>query len=162
MMVYLSLKTLHLIAVFAFITGLLIQSHILKLYRTMPLPHMPDERRLLSRIQHWDLMVTVPALTLTWIFGLSAALHGGWFPSGWLKIKLIVVSRPVHVSWIAVRRATSTFRFCANRQGSLWTPTALDLPPRRVCRWTRSLQTLVVGRNLGYVQLQLRACLGMP
>lgn len=91
MMVYLSLKTLHVIAVFAFIAGLLIQSHVLRLYRTMPVPHMPDERRLLSRIQHWDLMVTVPALTLTWIFGLSAALHGGWFPSGWLKIKLIVV-----------------------------------------------------------------------
>lgn len=91
MMVYLSLKTLHVVAVFAFVTGLLVQSHILRLYRTMPLPHMPDERRLLSRVQHWDLMVTVPALTFTWIFGLSAALHGGWFPSGWLKIKLVVV-----------------------------------------------------------------------
>ena len=89
-MVYLSLKTLHVVAAFIFVAGLLVQSHILRLYRTMPLPHMPDERRLLLRIQHWDLMVTVPALTLLWIFGLSVALHGGWFASGWLKIKLVM------------------------------------------------------------------------
>lgn len=90
-MMYLLLKSLHVVAVLGFASGLLLQVHVLRLYRGLPLPQMPDERQLLLRVQYWDRLVTVPALTLTWIFGLAAALHAGWFASGWLKAKLVCV-----------------------------------------------------------------------
>ncbi len=90
-MSYLMLKSLHVLAVMAFASGLLLQTHVLRLYRTMPVPLMPDERRLLSRIRHWEHWMTLPGLALTWICGLAAALHGDWFASGWLKAKLAIV-----------------------------------------------------------------------
>ncbi|GAB3386532.1 CopD family protein [Massilia agri] len=90
-MSYLLLKSLHVLAVMAFVSGLVMQAHVLRMYRSLPLPSMPDERRLLSRTRHWDRLVTVPALALTWTCGLAAALHAGWFASGWLKAKLAVV-----------------------------------------------------------------------
>lgn len=90
-MSYLLMKSLHVVAVIAFVSGLLVQAHVLRVYRSMPLAQMPDERLLLSRIQRWDHLVTVPALALTWICGLAAALQAGWFGSGWLKAKLCIV-----------------------------------------------------------------------
>ncbi|OON59791.1 hypothetical protein B0920_21145 [Massilia sp. KIM] len=90
-MIYLLLKSLHVIAVVAFVAGLLLQSLVLRIYRAMPVPGMPDERRLLSQAQRWDRIVTTPALALTWICGLAAAMQAGWFASGWLQAKLVVV-----------------------------------------------------------------------
>ncbi|SDF32191.1 Uncharacterized membrane protein [Massilia sp. PDC64] len=90
-MIYLWLKALHVVGVIVFTSGLLMQSYVLRLYRDLPVPRMPDEKRLLSRCRQWDARVTVPALALAWICGLAAALYAGLFATAWLKVKLLAV-----------------------------------------------------------------------
>lgn len=90
-MIYLWLKALHVVSVIVFTSGLLMQSYVLRLYRDLPVPRMPDEKRLLSRCRQWDARVTVPALALAWICGLAAALYAGLFATAWLKVKLVAV-----------------------------------------------------------------------
>lgn len=90
-MIYLWLKALHVVSVVVFTGGLLLQSCVLRLYRDLPAPRMPDEKRLLSRCRQWDARVTAPALALAWTCGLAAALHGGLFAATWLKAKLVAV-----------------------------------------------------------------------
>jgi uncharacterized membrane protein len=91
-MIYLWLKALHVVSVIVFTSGLLLQTYVLRVYRDLPVPRMPDEKRLLSRCRQWDARVTVPALALAWLCGLAAALHGGLFGATWLNAKLAAVA----------------------------------------------------------------------
>lgn len=45
----------------------------------------------LEALFRFDRQVTTPALLLTWVFGMTLALSAGWFASGWLMLKLVVV-----------------------------------------------------------------------
>ncbi|WP_046862341.1 protoporphyrinogen oxidase HemJ [Microvirga massiliensis] len=94
---YLWLKSFHVIAIIAWMAGMLylprlfvyhceaargsIQSETFKIM----------ERRLLKAIIN-------PAMIVTWVLGLYLAFAGGWFQSGWLhaKLLLVVVLSAVH------------------------------------------------------------------
>ncbi len=96
-MLYLWLKSFHVIAIIAWMAGMLylprlfvyhceaargsIQSETFKIM----------ERRLLKAIIN-------PAMIVTWVLGLYLAFAGGWFQSGWLhaKLLLVVVLSAVH------------------------------------------------------------------
>jgi putative membrane protein len=94
---YLWLKSFHVIAIIAWMAGMLylprlfvyhceaargsIQSETFKIM----------ERRLLKAIIN-------PAMIVTWVLGLYLAFAGGWFQSGWLhgKLLLVVILSAVH------------------------------------------------------------------
>src|ERR1041384_8684182 len=96
-MMYLWIKALHVIAVISWMAGMLylprlfvyhceaqrgsIQSETFKIM----------ERRLLKAIIN-------PAMIVTWVLGLYLAWDGGWFQSGWLhgKLLLVVILSAVH------------------------------------------------------------------
>ena len=96
-MLYLWLKSFHVIAIIAWMAGMLylprlfvyhceaargsIQSETFKIM----------ERRLLKAIIN-------RAMIVTWVLGLYLAFAGGWFQSGWLhgKLLLVVILSAVH------------------------------------------------------------------
>ena len=42
-------------------------------------------------LRRWDRLVTTPAMLSVWAFGIGLACAGGWFTSGWLQAKLVLV-----------------------------------------------------------------------
>jgi len=89
-MLYLVLKSLHIIAVIAWMAGMLYLPR-LYVYHADTKPGSPQsetfkimERRLLRAIIN-------PAMAATWIFGLILAYLGGYWLQGWFIAKLVLV-----------------------------------------------------------------------
>jgi putative membrane protein len=89
-MLYLWLKSLHIIAVIAWMAGMLYLPRLFVYHAGVP-AHSPQsetfkvmERRLLKAIMN-------PAMIATWGFGIWLAVEGGWFKAGWLHGKLALV-----------------------------------------------------------------------
>jgi len=85
----------HVTAVVFFVGGLLAQTRLLALIRDEPKAQQDAMLAILLRL---DRGVTVPALALAWILGLTLALTAGWFASGWLiaKLGLVVALSALH------------------------------------------------------------------
>jgi putative membrane protein len=87
---YLWLKALHVMAIIAWMAGLLYLPRLFVYHANAPAgSHQARtfeimERRLLRIIMN-------PAMIVVWITGLSLALWGGWFKAGWLHGKLFLV-----------------------------------------------------------------------
>ncbi len=45
----------------------------------------------LAGFKAWDRSVTTPAMVATWALGLTLAVWGGWFATGWMGVKLVFV-----------------------------------------------------------------------
>lgn len=98
------LKALHVIAVIAWMAGMLYLPRLFVYHCDAP-PGSPQsetfkvmERRLLKAIIN-------PAMIATWILGLSLVWVGGWSASGWLlvKVALVLAMSAVHgllVRWV--------------------------------------------------------------
>ncbi|HBO1000694.1 CopD family protein [Pseudomonas aeruginosa] len=92
-MLYLSIKAVHLSAAITWMGGQLFlmlsiafSPHTLKAYdRDARLAY-------LTLVHRWDQHVTTPAMMVTWALGLYLALRGGWFPQPWLLVKLVLVA----------------------------------------------------------------------
>jgi putative membrane protein len=89
-MLYLVLKSLHIIAVIAWMAGMLYLPR-LYVYHADAKPGSPQsetfkimERRLLRAIIN-------PAMAASWIFGLILAYLGGYWLQGWFIAKLVLV-----------------------------------------------------------------------
>lgn len=87
---YLWLKAAHVVAVIAWMAGMLYLPRLF-VYHSEAGPGSPQsetfkvmERRLLVAIIN-------PAMVLTWVLGLWLAWEGGFFRSGWLHAKLALV-----------------------------------------------------------------------
>lgn len=89
-MLYLWLKAFHVIAVIAWMAGMLYLPRLFVYHCDAPVGSPQSEtfkvmeRRLLKAIIN-------PAMIAAWIFGLILAWQGGWFRSGWLHGKLVLV-----------------------------------------------------------------------
>ena len=89
-MLYLWLKALHVVAVIAWMVGMLYLPRLFVYHCDAPKGSIQSEtfkimeRRLLKAIIN-------PAMGATWILGLVLAWQGGWFASGWLHAKLALV-----------------------------------------------------------------------
>ena len=89
-MLYLWLKALHVVAVIAWMAGMLYLPRLFVYHCDAPKGSIQSEtfkimeRRLLKAIIN-------PAMAATWILGLVLAWQGGWFASGWLHAKLALV-----------------------------------------------------------------------
>jgi protoporphyrinogen IX oxidase len=88
--VYAWVKAFHIIAVIAWMAGMLYLPRLFVYHCAAEAGSVQSEtfkvmeRRLLRAI-------ITPAMIATWIFGLWLAWRGGWFGFGWLQIKLSVV-----------------------------------------------------------------------
>lgn len=80
-MIYFLLKTLHIGAVVVWIGGTVT---VTALMHTVSSHHVPAIKRFYSQ-------VITPAMLLTWIFGMTLVLLGGWFPTPWLIAKIAIV-----------------------------------------------------------------------
>ena len=84
------LKALHIIAIVAWMAALLYLPRLYVYHAGVPAGSSESallkvmERRLLRAIMN-------PAMIATWVLGLTLALQGGWFRSGWLHAKLALV-----------------------------------------------------------------------
>ena len=87
---YLWLKALHILAVIAWMAGMLYLPRLFVYHAGVPAVSSQSEtfkimeRRLLRAIM-------TPALVLVWASGLWLAIWGGFFTSGWLHAKLLLV-----------------------------------------------------------------------
>jgi protoporphyrinogen IX oxidase len=93
--IYAWLKAFHIIAVIAWMAGLLYLPRLFVYHCTAERGSVQSEtfkvmeRRLLR-------LIINPAMIATWVFGLSLAWLGpdsrfGWFNSGWLQAKIVLV-----------------------------------------------------------------------
>jgi protoporphyrinogen IX oxidase len=87
---YLWLKAFHVIALIAWMAGMLYLPRLF-VYHAEAAPGSPQsetfkvmERRLLR-------LIINPAMVATWLLGLWLAYEGGFFRSGWLHAKLLAV-----------------------------------------------------------------------
>ena len=110
-MLYLWLKSLHIIAVVAWMAGMLYLPRLFVYHASVPAGSARSElfkvmeRRLLKAI-------LTPAMVATWVFGLWLAYEGGFFRSGWLHAKLALV---VLLSGLHGMLAASVRRFAEDR-----------------------------------------------
>lgn len=90
-MIYLFIKSFHLVAVLAWIGGMLALSVAL----AAPLRRAPGalagEQPLLAAIYRWDRRVTTPALAVVWLLGIALVMLGSWYSAPWLWAKFAIV-----------------------------------------------------------------------
>ena len=102
-MLYLWLKAFHVVAVIAWMAGMLYLPRLF-VYHCDASPGTPQsetfkvmERRLLKAIIN-------PAMIATWVLGLILVWQGGWYVSGWFHGKLALVIALSAVHGVYVRR----------------------------------------------------------
>ena len=113
---YLWLKAVHVIAIVAWMAGMLYLPRLFVYHAGVPVGSPQSEtfklmeRRLLRAIN-------TPAMIVVWITGLWLAYEGGWYKAHWLhgKILLVVLMTGVHGM---LAGATRRFGNDANRQKS--------------------------------------------
>jgi putative membrane protein len=87
---YLWLKALHVVAIIAWMAGLLYLPRLFVYHSDVAAGSVQAltfelmEHRLLRIIMN-------PAMIVVWITGLALAIWGGWYKSGWLHAKLLLV-----------------------------------------------------------------------
>lgn len=87
---YLWIKAGHVIFVIFWIAGLFLLPRFYVYHQESP-PGSEEERRWIDREAKLRKIILNPAMIMVWIFGLILAVSGGWFESGWLHAKLLVV-----------------------------------------------------------------------
>ena len=116
--IYLWIKALHVIAVIAWMAGMLYLPRLFVYHCVAEVGSKQSEtfkimeRRLLKAIIN-------PAMIVTWLAGLYLAWSGGWFAAGWFhgKLLLVLVMSGVHgffVRWVkdfAADRNTKSQKF---------------------------------------------------
>ncbi|MEJ8574958.1 protoporphyrinogen oxidase HemJ [Microbaculum marinum] len=103
---YLWFKALHVIAIIAWMAGMLYLPRLFVYHCDAPVGSPQSEtfkvmeRRLLRAIIN-------PAMAATWVLGLWLAWDGGWFSSGWLhaKLALVIAMSAVHGMFVGYVRA---------------------------------------------------------
>jgi protoporphyrinogen IX oxidase len=88
---YLWLKAFHIIAMVAWIGGMLNLALLLSAYSKPTNEASQFDPRLIASALRWDRLVTAPAMLVVWALGLTMASQAGWFSSRWLMMKLILV-----------------------------------------------------------------------
>jgi putative membrane protein len=84
-------RLLHVGADIVFVAGLVAGALALAALSTQPASALAKERRLVDGMRRFNRVVTGPALVLAWALGTWLALQAGWFHSGWLHAKLVLV-----------------------------------------------------------------------
>jgi putative membrane protein len=123
---YLWVKALHVIAVIAWMAGMLYLPRLMVYHVDAEKGSVQSEtfkvmeRRLLNAIIN-------PAVVATWVFGLVLAFAGNWFSSPWLhaKLALVVLLSGVHGMMVGWVRAFATD---SNKRSARFYRIANELP----------------------------------
>ena len=83
-------KALHVIAVIAWMAGLLYLPRLYVYHCEVPRGSAESERFKVMERRLLKAIMT-PAMLATWVLGLVLAYQGGWFKAGWLHGKLVLV-----------------------------------------------------------------------
>lgn len=89
-MLYLLLKALHVIAVIAWMAGMLYLPRLF-VYHAESKPGSEQSETFKVMEQRLLNIIMGPAMAATWIFGIALVLWGRWFASGWFMVKLGLV-----------------------------------------------------------------------
>jgi putative membrane protein len=86
------MRAIHIIAVLALMAGLLMLPRFYA-YQTGSEPGGELERKMIEAAQKLNAIILMPALVLTWIFGLATSASSNWiqFQMGWMHAKLALV-----------------------------------------------------------------------
>jgi len=87
---YLWIKAGHVIFVIFWIAGLFLLPRFYVYHQESP-PGSEEERRWIDREAKLRKIILTPSMVVVWVLGLLLAVSGGWFQSGWLHAKLLVV-----------------------------------------------------------------------
>jgi putative membrane protein len=87
---YLWIKAGHVIFVIFWIAGLFLLPRYY-IYHQEAAPGSQEERRWIDRERRLRTIIITPSMILVWLFGLILAWQGGFFTSGWLHAKLLLV-----------------------------------------------------------------------
>lgn len=115
---YLLIKALHVIAVIAWMSGLLYLPRLF-VYHTETKPGDADYQRFCTMERRLLKAIMAPAVSLVWVLGLTMAWLNDWWPAGWFQMKLglVVGLTCVHMASgvfardFALSRNTRTTRF---------------------------------------------------
>ena len=87
---YLWLKALHVMAIIAWMAGLLYLPRLFVYHAQAPAGS--DQARTFEVMEHRLLRIIMnPAMIVVWITGPTLAVWGEWYKSGWLHGKLVLV-----------------------------------------------------------------------
>ena len=84
-------RLLHISADIVFIGGLLAGVLALAALSLQSSKGLAKDHRLVDALRRLNRAITGPALLLAWGCGIWLALQAGWFHSGWLHAKLVLV-----------------------------------------------------------------------
>jgi putative membrane protein len=108
---YLWLKAAHIIAVIAWMAGMLYLPRLFVYHADVP---AGSERSAMLKVMERRLLrfIINPAMTVTWVVGLWLAWDAGFFAAGWLHAKLLLV---VALSGLHGYFSTAVRAFAADR-----------------------------------------------
>ncbi|HEX9070861.1 MAG TPA: protoporphyrinogen oxidase HemJ [Pseudolabrys sp.] len=123
---YLWLKALHIIAVIAWMAGMLYLPRLFVYHATAKAGSALSEtfkvmeRRLLT-------FIMLPAMIVTWIVGIALLLQGQWLSASWLHVKLLAVVamtilHGLFAHWV------NEFRFDRNRHSQKFYRIVNEIP----------------------------------
>ena len=87
---YLWLKALHIIAVIAWMAGMLYLPRLL-VYHAMAKPKSEVSETLKTMERRLFNFIMMPAMLITWIVGIFLLLEGKWLGAGWFHAKFVAV-----------------------------------------------------------------------
>ena len=85
------LVLLHVSADIVLIVGLLAAAFVLAALSFQNATSLTKDQRMVAGMRGLHRSATTPALLLAWFCGVWLAVQGGWFHSGWLHVKLVLV-----------------------------------------------------------------------
>lgn len=87
-MIYLSIKTLHLLALVTWVGTMLVSPWLIMWADRVP-PALRS--RMLKSLRRWYRVLSTPAMLGTWAMGITLGTLGSWFSMPWLNAKLVLV-----------------------------------------------------------------------
>ena len=88
---YLLIKSLHMVLVLFWVSGMVVQAFVLTAADKLAGPALPQELARLRLLRKWERMLTTPAMVGALASGVYLATSAGWFGSAWLSVKLALV-----------------------------------------------------------------------
>jgi putative membrane protein len=108
---YLTLKALHMIAVIAWMSGLFYLPRLF-VYHTETEIGAKDYDRFCLMEKKLLKIIMMPAMILSWTFGLTMAWLNDWWFAGWFQIKLVLVAG---MTWVHLTNILFARDFAAGR-----------------------------------------------
>jgi len=87
---YLWLKALHIIAIIAWMAGMLYLPRLF-VYHSAARPGSELSETLKTMERRLLNFIMMPAMMVTWIVGILLLLQGGWLGAGWFHVKFVAV-----------------------------------------------------------------------